>query len=492
MQGVDLEPGGPARRKSAKTPELDEDVVKAIRQRASLRAISEAPATALTDPNKLLAQIGTMTQDMPPDLAAAAMHGAASQYVRIGQWDLAREAYQLLIDRYPTHPLSIDAYRWLVRQNASGEARRRHELGQFLALSVQQGTIKPDGQSIKLPATDDKTAPREIKMPKTEMHKESAEFSLLSSKADLCKRYQACLDLDKQLVAFGPIASNDPTIQFPVQAAKRNLGLLKSDPNLLDEAQEWYKQFASRQPNGPWRDAALAELWLSQHKGAPPKPLAVCCFTDTKPYLDGKLDDACWQAGQALRLHDAGPAPKAAPGKQPETSDLDKKFQTEVRLAYDREFLYLAVHCTHPEGRQTPLMKKRTHDADLRGYDRVSLLLDLDRDYSTCYHLQVDQRGCVCDDCWGDKTWDPRWFVAVQSDATSWTVEAAIPLLALTDEPPTNGHAWAFNAVRVIPGRGVQSFSQPAEAPEETMRLEGMGLLMFMEEMPTTPMPAPH
>ncbi len=472
MQGLDLEPGGPARRKPATTPALDEDVKKAIRQRATLRAISEGPATALTDPNKLLSQIGTMTQDLPPDLAAAAMHGAASQYVRIGQWDLAREAWLLLLDRYPTHPLAIDAYRWLIRHNASSEARRRHELGQFLTLTVQQNAVTPDGQSIKLP---DISQPHEIKLPKTGMRKDSAEFSLLSSEAEIRKWYQSCVDLDKRLIAFGPIASNEPTIQFPLQAARRNLGQ-------FDEALKWYKQFAARQPDGPWRDAALAELWLAQRTGAPPKPLAVCRFTDTKPYLDGKLDDACWQGGQPLRLRDAGPAPKPTPGKQAEASELDQKYQTEVRLAYDREFLYLAVHCTHPEGKQVPLVKNRKHDADLRGFDRVSLLLDLDRDYSTCYHLQIDQRGCICDDCWGDKTWDPRWFVAVQSDATSWTVEAAIPLLALTSDPLTHGHAWAFNVVRVVPGAGVQSFSQPAEAPEEAMRLEGLGLLMFMEE----------
>src|SRR5262249_34069374 len=37
-----------------------------------------------------------------------------------------------MVDRYPAHPLSAQAYRWLIRQNASSEARRRHELGQFL------------------------------------------------------------------------------------------------------------------------------------------------------------------------------------------------------------------------------------------------------------------------------------------------------------------------------------------------------------------------
>ena len=85
--------------------------------------------------------------------------------------------------------------------------------------------------------------------------------------------------------------------------------------------------------------------------------------------------------------------------------------------------------------------KPRTHDADLRGHDRVSLLLDLDRDYSTAFHFEVDERGCIADDCWGDKTWDPRWFVAVQNSDTEWTVEAAIPLAALTGDGVTPGEA---------------------------------------------------
>jgi hypothetical protein len=38
----------------------------------------------------------------------------------------------------------------------------------------------------------------------------------------------------------------------------------------------------------------------------------------------------------------------------------------------------------------------------------------------------------------------------------------------------------------VLPGRGVQAFSLPAEAPEEALRPEGMGLLLFTQN-PTGP-----
>jgi hypothetical protein len=95
----------------------------------------------------------------------------------------------------------------------------------------------------------------------------------------------------------------------------------------------------------------------------------------------------------------------------------------------------------------------------------------------------VDATGCVAEDCWGDKTWDPRWFVAVNREPTAWTVEAAIPRVALTADHITPGKAWAANVVRVLPGQGVQAFSLPAEAPEEALRPEGMGLLLFAQEL---------
>ena len=221
---------------------------------------------------------------------------------------------------------------------------------------------------------------------------------------------------------------------------------------------------------------------MLNRSGPPPKPVAVCRYTDTKPFLDGKLDDDCWKTAAVLRLTGDVRKDVPSPEMQLAQEQFVKDYPTEVRMAHDKEYLYIAVRCFHPPERQVQPVKGRTRDADLRAFDRVSITLDLDRDYQTCFHLQIDQRGCVSDDCWGDKTWDPRWFVSVHSEATCWTVEAAIPLTALTGDTVQPGRAWAFNAVRVLPGRGVQAWSLPAEVPEESLRPEGMGLLMFTQD----------
>jgi photosystem II stability/assembly factor-like uncharacterized protein len=475
MEGIDLPPGGLARRPAAPADELTPEAEKALRRRANLLAMAEQQAGALTEPERLVGQIGPMLADMGDDQGAKAAHALASQFARQGQWELAREVFLLLADRYPAHPLAADACRWLIRHNSSSEARRRHELGQFLVFGQTQfGLPREQGKADAAPAPAGDKKPQKPRPrpdgPAAEAHR-TEEVGLLSGGEHVKQWYQSSLDLEPRLAGFGPLLVNDPGVQFCLQAARRNLGDFET-------AKQWYAKFASRQPDGPWRSAALAELWLMNRQGSPPKPVAACRQAETRPFLDGKLDDACWEGVKPLQL-------KAAAG------DTLTDYPTEVRLAYDKDFLYVGLRCFHPVGRQVPPAAKRQHDSDLRGFDRVSLVLDLDRDYATCFHFQVDQRGCVAEDCWGDKTWDPRWFVAVHSEPAVWTVEAAIPLAALSGDVPTAGRAWAFNVVRAIPGAGVQAFSLPAEVPEECLRAEGMGLLMFTQEPRPVAPPGP-
>ena len=473
MQGVDLAPGGLARRTLEDAGEMPAEMLKAIRQRTTLKALSETPPSSLTDPNRLLGQIGPMLAEMPDDMAAPAAFALANQYARMGQWSLAREAFLLLVDRYPAHPLAMDGYRWLIRHNSSSEARHRHELGQFLVVQeVQHGLPVKEGQTLGKPGEKDGNRPG-ITLPAWSKDMRQApdipeikpkgegQVYLFAKKDQIRQWYQSSLDLEPRLAAFGPLMTSDPSVQFCLQAARRNLGDFQT-------AHKWYSQFAARQPDGPWRSAALAELWLSNRSGPPPRPVIACRYTDTRPLLDGALNESCWQAAPIKLQNAAG--------------DTLKQFPTEARMSYDHQFLYLSLRCEHPAGLHVPPVKPRTRDADLRGHDRVSILLDLDRDYCTCYHLQIDQRGCVCEDCWGDKTWDPRWFVAVHSEPTCWVIEAAIPMVALTADAVTPGKAWACNIVRVLPGRGVQAWSLPAEVPEETLRPEGMGLLLFTQD----------
>ena len=206
-----------------------------------------------------------------------------------------------------------------------------------------------------------------------------------------------------------------------------------------------------------------------------PKPIGYCRLTETRPFLDGKVDDPCWANLKPLSLKVIA----AASEKPDDIKAFADDYQTEARFAYDDKFLYIAVSCNHPAGKQVPPVAKRNRDADLKGRDRVDILLDLDRDYQTYYRFQIDQRGCLAEDCWGDKTWNPKYSVAFHPTETGWTAEVAIPLIELTGDRPSHGKTWAANVTRIVPGQGIQSWSGPAD---DEPRPEGMGLLQFRAE----------
>jgi photosystem II stability/assembly factor-like uncharacterized protein len=454
MEGIALAPQGVARREMKAQDRSDAEVLKIIQARRNLETLAETPRGELTDPGKLLAVIGPTLKQLPEDHGAAAAFAVASHFARIGQWQFAREAFLLMVDRYPADPLSADAYRWLIRHNSSSEARRRHEMGQFLFLGqtefqVSEGAAKPP---VFRPGQKVVTSVKGVDI--TEVQHQA--LGILSDRAEARRWYQGSLDVGDRLAAFGPLFATEPSTQFCLQAARRHLGDFEG-------ARQWYIRFCADHPTGWWHDAAAAELWLMNRTGQPPKPVVWCRQTAIRPFLDGRFDEPCWDGLKPVKLHNA-------------VGDTVKDYPTEAWLAHDAEYLYLALRCRHPEDRYVEPVKVRPLDADLRAYDRVSLLLDLDRDYSTYFQFQVDQRGCVCDDCWGDLTWNPRWFVAAQSDKTEWRIEAAIPLTELTGDGVTLGQTWACNIVRVLPGRGVQAFSLPADVKP---RPEGMGLLMF-------------
>ncbi len=335
-----------------------------------------------------------------------------------------------------------------MRHNSSTEARRRQELSQFVAVSA---TAFPE-TLLTAPEPGQQFTPAAAPQ---------ARLTFLSNQEESRQWHKGSLEIAKRLEKLGPLFVTDPALQFCVQASRRQLGDLK-------QPLEWYGTFRLSLKDGPWYTAAAQELWLFNRLGPPPRPTAVCRQAEQRPYLDGKFDDPCWQNAQSQILQDA-------------VQKTAKDYRTEVRLAYDQKFLYLAVRCQHPKGQRLPPVQARPRDADLRPFDRVSLLLDLDRDYSTYFRLEIDQRGCVCEDCWGDRSWNPQWYVAIHSEEEWWQVEAAIPLHELTKDGIAMSSAWACNVVRTLPGRGVQALSVPADVEP---RPEGMGLLLFQPSLP--------
>ena len=496
FDGIPLAPGGAARREQVPLTEKDDAaraaLVKAHEKKRNVQAVIDGQAGPVANPEQALAMLGNAVYDLPPSDAGKALYTAATAYAKGGHWSMAREAYLMLLDKYPAHPLGIDAARWLVRFQSSSEARRRHELGQFAELTESEVTFKEraDPRRVIPKGKGKGQLPPESEVVQT-TYRETLT-GLVSAK----KWYESALDLEGRLAAHGDLFARDVPSNLCLAAARRQLGK-------AEESQRWLLRYIAETtvpvgaPTGargadPWRECVLLESWLMNRGGQPipPKPVAMCRRTTVRPYLDGKLDDECWA--------DAVPMPLATMAgdlgtefgckeaierefkeKGASASELQKALDngTRAAFAFDDEHLYIAVVCRHPAGMQKEKVEKRSRDMDLRANDRVSILIDLDRDYQTYYQLQVDQRGALAEDCWGDRTWNPKWFVAVNVDETGWTAEIAIPLSELTGEIVVPGKLWAVNVVRTVPGKGVQAWSGPAGV---TPRPEGMGVLTFV------------
>jgi photosystem II stability/assembly factor-like uncharacterized protein len=362
--------------------------------------------------------------------------------------NFAREYYQYAVEHYPTQPATLPAYRWLARYHASSETLRRIELGHMASLRPTE--------FYELPKDDIQQVGH------TEAKLDRAKFRTSEAMRGW---YGTGPALEAKLFAVNPLLSREPSEQLAFHAARLKLGLTADAEKAMGA---YYRTVVGRAVTpgaNPWFDALAAELHLMNPKLMPtnPKPVAACAKVAGRPILDGKLDDDAWTGTTELTLKDG-------------SRELAGSHATTARMAFDEEYLYLGVTCRHPNGEQVPPAETRKHDDDVAPHDRVELMLDLDRDYSTYYRLRVDHRGCTAEDCWGDSSWNPKWFVAVHPTATGWTAEVAIPLAELTGRRPTDKSAWAFNLTRVLPGRGVLAWNGPGDG---TPRPEAMGHLEF-------------
>ena len=101
---------------------LDEKLDEKLRPTLLQRRTAISLAENLDNPARTLALIPIALEKLPDEHAAPAAFAIASRFAKRGQWFLAQELFLYMADKYPYHPLSAEAYRWLIRLNTSGEA----------------------------------------------------------------------------------------------------------------------------------------------------------------------------------------------------------------------------------------------------------------------------------------------------------------------------------------------------------------------------------
>lgn len=436
--GLDLRPGSGARRMLAEpTAEAIDSLRRASAQRRNLQAILKRTADS---PDRWLSQIGSLTAGLDESSAGEILVQLGWQSYRNGQWESAAQAFELLSAEHPRHALTSTARVWLLHYYASDIAAHRlraskaPDLAAVLPAAANLPLDRPAAPAVKLAVGGNPPSPAGKNSP-----------------------LQRAMQLGQQIERTDPALFAGPDVRFPLAAAYRKLGMTREAERCLANV-----RFG---PHDAWWSCAEAENCFAQGRGIPPKSVWHCARTAKHPRLDGALDDAAWETAKSVELHS--------------TLHDDADWPATAMLAYDEQFLYLAVRCHQaPNADYAAAIGPRPRNADLSRHDRIDFLLSPDRDYATFYRISIDYRGWVNSACWCDPTWHPALYVAAATAERTWTVEAAIPWSELVEHPPraSDRQAWAVNIQRIIPGVGFQNWSAPATIE---IRPEGFGYLEF-------------
>jgi photosystem II stability/assembly factor-like uncharacterized protein len=458
FSGISLAPGSEARRPQADLPVQDLDN---LRRLATRRRNLEQLLERTQGNTAWSAQVNQMLEGLSNDAAGSLLVQLAEGYQKTGRLDLAADTYFLFARRAPDHPLVDAALTWLIQFYASSEIAHR--------ISIQSATNIHDSavadKSEVAAATRPTSAAISNKVQQTAALTPIGPSSAPAIVLSHDDRLRRAIQLADYLKTARPALYAEPAVRFAEITAQRQLGF-------ANPAKRFYLSLRQLPETDPWRQCAATEEWLDKPGNAPPsKKLGTCRLANAPPHLDGNLDDSQWETADRLFLRTADSSPSAAKGAGEGSTNA------EVRLTHDNEFLYVAVHCLKAANVEyKPDDSPRSRDADLTRFDRVSLKLDVDRDYTTAFELTVDSRGWTADACNGDATWNPTWYVAAANDEASWTVEAAIPLAELVEKPPTARDVWALAVRRTIPRTGYQTWSAATASDDSPAQF---GLLIF-------------
>ena len=467
--GIALSPNSDARRPQLPMIEgqLETQKELAIRQR-NFRGISEKYVDDQQKASQLVAELRNVVRGMPARQAALQIAHLASDYRRRSQWDLAEATFIELIDRYPAEPVAAEAMLWLLHLWGSSEMAWHRSRDVQMTANVQQTSrYMINGRIQKLLDAARKEQNDPLKTARVLNADPLANLELVRqtpSQDSQNWRSETHSYWRRQAIQMGQVIRQRlpevypaPTVTWPLASAIRREGHARVSENL-------YRKHVNADPSDQAGQRASAELWVTQPVDEMPKDLGYCTWATVRPHLDGVLGDECWVEARELLL-----SPGDAPSQRSNTDPIieNKAAYPSVMLSHDDQFLYIAATLPRQQKsrvRAQPVVQfeGRTHDADLSGFDRLKISLDTDRDYSTAYEIEIDERGHVRESCWEDSTWNPEMWVHVDSEPTRWRIEMAIPFSELGPTAPKRQSTWAVSIVRTIPAKGWQAWPKSA------------------------------
>lgn len=160
--------------------------------------------------------------------------------------------------------------------------------------------------------------------------------------------------------------------------------------------------------------------------------------------LDGMLDDAIWK--------------DVLPSKNFQqyfpTDSLSAKHDTEIYMAYDDDFIYIAAKCYTPGSDFSANSLKR--DFGLFNGDNISFIFDTYSDKTNAFMFGINSFGVRREALISNGgrnrddfsiSWDNKWDGESKQFADHWICEIAIPFNSMRFNPGAT--SWRFNSYRI-------------------------------------------
>jgi len=161
--------------------------------------------------------------------------------------------------------------------------------------------------------------------------------------------------------------------------------------------------------------------------------------------IDGDLTDPGWQEATVVEtFYEIMPGDNVTP-----------PVRTTARIGYDDRFFYASFWCEEPDVRKirAPYVDR---DGITDQQDYVGILLDVENQHRAAIDFWIGPQGIQADSVFNEGSFnedfgpDYFWNSAGRIDASSWSVEVAIPLSSLR-YPDKDPQDWALMLYRVYP-----------------------------------------
>ncbi|MGE0463216.1 MAG: DUF5916 domain-containing protein [Vicinamibacterales bacterium] len=187
--------------------------------------------------------------------------------------------------------------------------------------------------------------------------------------------------------------------------------------------------------------------------------------------IDGRLDEPDWRRAPAAAGFTQSEPDAGAPASE----------QTEVRILYDAERLYIGVHARHRNPEEI-IANELRRDFDGTSTDWVAVIVDPFLDRRNGYQFGVNPAGATWDSQKFNEgrernlSWDGVWHVRTSRDTSGWYAEYAIPFRTL-QLPASDPQTWGINFQRHLQGRLENSYWSPVPRQWALDRLSLAGTL---------------